>query len=407
MSRQKNTTIPLDALKKRYGNKDNLSVIYLDICRCLSGRCGEACWNTYSASDWELFEKIASGEGAAGLINSMKPQLKHLLEHIPIDIWLGLSATRMHIKHTNQLRYKEFGERVLPEILPDLGPVTLLKGSALALNLYEDISLRNMCDFDVLIKDKKTANDILPKLTGLGYRRSLDYDHLENDRFYDKDIALEIATPFRFMIEFHWSPVNYHLSYGNRLSLWISSQILPLDENPFLKASTGLKTLSPEASFVLQTLHCYIEHGMASMSLSHLYETYFMMKKWNDSIDWDEVEQVLSDCGRLDFLRPVSNYIEEIFGEPLPAAITGTKKSRYTNLLMKAQSMDMKSHASLYLYSMKALPMRKKIRLFMDSVFPSPSYIRNRYNSSGRSLAYLYFRRWRDALADIIRILCR
>lgn len=404
-SRLNNTTIPLDALRERYGNADNLFKIYIDICKCLSGRCAEVCWKEYLNADWELFKKLVLGEGIAALINSKKPELKTLLEHIPIEIWLNFSTMRMRIKHTNDLRYKELIERVLPAILPELGPVVLLKGSALALTLYDDISLRNMSDFDILIKNKKTANEISLKLKNLEYRMSHDNDHLSKNHFYDKDLALEISSPFRFMIEFHWNPVDYHLSYGNNLTEWFFSQVIPLNDNPIFSEKAGLNVLSPTACFVLQILHCYLEHGLSSMSLSHVFETYYMIEKWGNLIKWEEVSRVFTDCGQFVFLKFVSEIINERFDIPLPIDRLYNSENSFTSFLIKSQAHKTKTHAALYLYNMESLPLNKKLKLFIESVFPNPSYMKERYKGHKNSLVTLYFKRWHNALTDIIMLL--
>jgi hypothetical protein len=311
----------------------------------------------------------------------------------------------MRIKRTNEMRYKELRERVLPEILPDLGPVVLLKGSALALTLYEDISLRSMCDFDILVKTRKTANDIFMKLQKFGYQMTHDNDPLNNSSFHDKDLAVEISCPDRFMIEFHWNPVNYHLSYVNNINEWFFSQSKSLIDTIVLSNMSGVGILSPSADFVLQVIHCYLEHGLPSMSLLNVYETFFMMRKWRHLIDWGKVCEIFSVSGWLPCLKFVSEATDERFGMPLPIDNLKNLGDSFSSKIFNSQIYSSKTHAALYLFNMKPLPFGKKVKVFFEAVFPSPLYMRDRYRGSNLNLASLYFKRLKDALTDTIKLL--
>jgi hypothetical protein len=398
-SRPKNTTIPLDALKWRYGNAGNLLRIYLDICKCLSGRCTEASWDEYSTADWALFEKLVLDEGVAALINNKKSELKPLLEHIPIETWLNFSGMRMRIKYTNELRYRELFENVFPAILPEYKPLVMLKGSALALALYNDISLRNMCDTDLLVS-YENLTVIADKLKKTGYK--IINESITNPRPYssilveDKHLSLRKSGANGILIELHWKLLRRYQQKGYELDNWFLKNLMPIPEDGIFQSIPGLYMLNYTASFIHQVLHVYLCHGKAVSGLFHFYETYFMAKKWNDLIDWDGLSDIFEKLGQIDFLILASDMCEELFGKALPVKnLTNSDRNAF---VLKLNSQPIKTPIVKYLYIIKQLPLMQKLKFIFGAVFPSPSFMKKRYDNEKGSLLLLYLRRLSDGL---------
>jgi hypothetical protein len=406
-SRPKNTSIPLDALNKRYGNAVNLLRIYLDICKCLSGRCAESMWSEYSDPDWRLFEKVALGEGVAATINSKKPELKPLLEHIPLDIWLNFSAMRMRVRHTNGLRFKELSENVFPAVLPDMGPVVLLKGSAMAPMLYEDISLRGMCDTDLLVTSWN-LNAITAKLKEIGYNIFTEsitpLRPVTSSVFEDKDISLKKSGANGLVIELHWKLIRQHHQKAFDLDSWFFKELMPVPDNGAFQSISGLFMLSHTACLLHQIFHVYFWHSISSSALFHLYETYLLAEKWYELIEWDRLSEIFEMLGLTEVLSLASDMSEELFGKALPLEKTAAAAESPLYLRLKAQPM--RTAAADSLYVLRHLSLRQQIKFIFESVFPSPSFMKMRYNNQkSKSLALLYMRRLSDGLSDLPRLI--
>ncbi|HEY9160070.1 MAG TPA: nucleotidyltransferase family protein [Desulfomonilia bacterium] len=402
MSRQKNTTIPSDALKERYGNDGNLLKIYLDICRCLSGRCEEADWKEYSDADWQLFERLVLEEGVAALINSKKSDLKPLIDRIPLESWLKFSTMRVRIRYTNEMRYKELSGNVFPAVLPQFQPVIMLKGSALALALYEDISLRDMCDTDLLVRQEflDQASDMLKEA---GYRIFIEsITHLRpvsSTLIEDKHLSLKKQGAKGQLIELHWRLVNLYHKKDFDLDSWFFEHIMPIEDDGTFKNVSGLYMLSHTAALAHQVLHIYFCHNIAASSLFHFYETYFMAQKWRDLIDWDELSYIFDKLGLGEILLLASDMSEELFGAALPLRVPAGSDSN--TFILKLRSQPMKTSAAKTLYIIKELPFREKLKFVLEAVFPPPEYMKKRYINKKRvSLPFLYLRRFSDGLKD-------
>lgn len=403
MSRPKNTTIPLDALKERYGNADNLLKIYLDICKCLSGRCAEVAWKEYSTADWQLFERLVLEEGVGALINSKKPELRQLIDRIPLESWLKFSTMRVRIRYTNEMRYKELSGNVFPVILPQFHPVIMLKGSALALMLYEDISLRNMCDTDLLVRHE-FLNPASDKLKEAGYNIFIEsiihLRPLSSTLIEDKHLSLKKSGSKGQIIELHWKLINLYHQKGFDLDSWFFEQLIQVEDNGTFKNVSGLYMLSHTACLIHQILHVYFCHNIAVSGLNHFYETYFMAQKWKDLIDWDELSYIFDKLGLREILFLASVLSEELFGVALPLKDPAVSNQNTFILKLKSQPMNTSSAQSLYI--IKQLPFKEKLKFVFETVFPSPAYMKKRYRDEkpGR-LPFLYFRRLFDGLKDL------
>lgn len=403
MSRQKNTTIPFDALKERYGSAGNLLKIYLDICRCLSGRCEETPWKEYSAEDWQLFERLVLEEGVAALINSKKPALKPLIDIIPLESWLKFSSMRVRIKYTNEMRYKELSGNVFPAVLPQFQPVIMLKGSALALTLYEDISLRNMCDTDLLVM-REFLDQASGKLKEAGYNIFIEsITHLRpvsSALIEDKHVSLKKPGAKGQIIELHWKLINLYHQKDFDLDRWFFEHLMPIEDDGTFKNVSGLHMLSHTASFAHQVLHVYFCHNIAVSGLFHFYETYFMARKWKDLIDWDELSYIFDELGLGEVLLLASDMSEELFGTALPLKVR--PGSNQNTFILKLRSQPMRTSTAQTLYIIKELPFREKLKFVFEAVFPPPAYMKKRYSDEkpGR-LPLLYLRRLSDGLKDL------
>jgi hypothetical protein len=324
-----------------------------------------------------------------------------------MEIWLNFSAMRMRVRHTNELRFKELSQNVFPAVLPDKGPVVLLKGSALALTLYEDISLRNMCDTDLLVT-RGNLNAIAAQLKETGY--SIFSESLTPLRpvasfvLEDKDISLKKSGPTGLMIELHWKLIRQHQQKAIDLDSWFFKELMQVPDKGAFQNISGLFMLSHTACLAHQIYHVYFWHCTANSGLFHFYETYLLAKKWNDLIEWNRLSEIFEKLELTEILCLASGISEELFGEALP--FVKTAASTEIPFYLRLKSQPMKTSAADSLYVLKHLSLRQQVKFIFESVFPSPSFMKSRYkNQKSKPLALLYIRRFSDGLSDLPRLL--
>ncbi|NIM90443.1 MAG: hypothetical protein GTO17_05790 [Candidatus Aminicenantes bacterium] len=117
--------------------------------------------------DWGIFLEKARENGVSALLYSRLNEIMQDYPSIPGDIFEGFEEDYYLNATKNTLIFKELG-KVL-EAFKNSGPeVIVLKGAALAEEVYENIALRPMSDVDLLVKEEDMAHAD-ERLKTLGY----------------------------------------------------------------------------------------------------------------------------------------------------------------------------------------------------------------------------------------------
>ncbi len=170
-----------------YGNESRLDRILAEL--------------SLSAAEWEEILRQS-------LRHSVAPLLYHRLKQagsgsgLPVEVWGKLQRLYLSSAAINGSMYRDLAKAL--ECLQANGiAVIVLKGGYLARHVYDNIALRPMSDFDLLVKeaDLLRANDLLVEL---GYRvsRNADTEALIA-KFYHLPPLIK-AGKIPVGIELHW-----------------------------------------------------------------------------------------------------------------------------------------------------------------------------------------------------------
>ena len=144
-------------------------------------------------------------------------------------------------------------------------PYISIKGPALSQELYQDITVRQICDLDILV-DESNLLSVADILLKLGYESALPLSLLKNRGFISLDNDFTFLHPTKkIMVELHWKlfparhkmPLDFKTLYQDRKLVQIQQK--------------SINTLSTEHNLLYLTLH----------ASKHLFEQL----KWVCDID--------------------------------------------------------------------------------------------------------------------------
>lgn len=175
-------------------------------------------WPDWDDADAALLLAHAQAEGVAGLLAAAL-DAQVAWGEVPASLREALQAGQAHAIATELLRLSEL-KRIIGA-LDSVGlPWLLLKGSALAYDLYPAPHLRPRGDTDVVLADTAAVAQVRPALVALGYHASA----APLDTVVSFETSLHRATPAGTdqWLDLHWAASNSPL-YAPRLpftELW-------------------------------------------------------------------------------------------------------------------------------------------------------------------------------------------
>lgn len=280
----------------------------------------------------------------------------------------------------------------LAELLPELAaqqiPLILLKGAALAAWLYPTPALRPFGDLDVLIRqaDISTVSGIL---RSHGYTPGQELAAGFRDAYYS-EMSFTRRTPPRTALDLHWN-LFVPLFYRRRMDVewfWRHTQALALDAQTIL-------ILDPTAQLVHLAVHASLNH-QNSPRLIWLYDLALLLDRYSAQIDWDAV-QVFARASRL--TRPIGHILDQM------QATWGIRPPNSYANAFKPSNRDVSERVAFALTAAThnqarglsdalSAPGIGKLTYVLRHLFPSPTYMRQRYAlDAGAWLPWHYARR--------------
>lgn len=294
------------------------------------------------------------------------------------------------------LRQEDAQNRTISLLSAEGVPSVLLRGNAIARDIYADPYCRSSVDIDILIRedDLERADSVLSKN---GYVRSDDLPL----KFWVARIhhAVYRCPGSEDLIELHWNfciPSFFNLSSGD---IWAC----------VVRLAEGQYKLSPEMLLIHLLLHHYMH---AFRELRVLIDLIWAFYKYEDIIDWKAFAQELRKTGLIKTtqitLRQMQYLAGEFAHELKPVLI----------LLQEIREMSCKEPALLYSFFKMDIHRKYKFqdkkdkfasRFALDKVpailfsfakvlFPAPGIIKALYGNSrpwGLPVNYLRFIVWR------------
>ncbi|MFN2581993.1 MAG: nucleotidyltransferase family protein [Candidatus Dormibacteria bacterium] len=262
----------------------------------------------------------------------------------------------------------------------------VFKGAALAHSHYPAPWLRPRLDTDLLISPSHIAG-AASALAALGYARAVTIPGalvLSQASFSrTDDVGVEHA------LDVHWKIANWHVIAAALSHDEIAGRAVPLPVlGPHARAAAGRDAL------VLACLH-RAAHHRDSGELLWIYDIHLIAQRlsaddWTAAVAVARRAEVKALCARGLALAI------EWFDAPVPPDVVralDTRADAAAELSAVYLSSDQRLVDGL-ITDLRALPVRKRVQLLMQHLFPPPEYMRQRYQTRSRvSIALWYVRR--------------
>ena len=293
-----------------------------------------------------------------------------------------LRSLAMHYSAAYMAQRREFESLV--RLFNDNGlDFVVLKGEALACRYYDNPYLRTRGDFDLLFRDKQSAENAWCLLEGLGYSRNLTLD----GRYVGFQFTCwkEIAGGMRVYLDIH----NRISDYVAIAGLFSFDEILR-DSSPVQYGSGEIRIPDPVFCLVHACLHRISNRPSGTENrLIWLYDIHLICRSLSDS-QWKHLEKM---AGKKQIAAAVKNGLDtavENFATPVPAGID-------TALAAMASEEDPVYFRSrrrwLYYWNdLKSIEgSSNKLRFVREHFFPSLAYMRKKYGFGSPFLLPVYY----------------
>jgi len=347
-----------------------------------SDRCSSDRW---SSADWEEAIQLSIKHGITPLFYQ---RLRADNGRLAVPPHIELRLRELYHKGALEsiARQRELG-RVLQLLRGENIPVIVLKGAHLGGVVYEHVTLRSMCDLDILVRKADLAK-ASEALLSAGYESS-----------HQSRIDVEVAThqhlphfakPDRAPIEIHWTIANPSAPFTIDVDeLWKRSI-------PATIANTEVLVLSFEDLIMHLCLHTSYQHKFVS-GLRTLCDISEILRHSQGKIEWDQVQSRAHQWQASKYVHLVLYLARELLGAPVPERILiNLQPGRLDPKLIALVREKIFGHLSLrspdFTRFWGAKSLRDKLILLSRSVFPSLDVMAKMYPAPPDSLRiYCYY----------------
>ncbi|CAK8711793.1 Putative nucleotidyltransferase [Candidatus Electronema halotolerans] len=268
----------------------------------------------------------------------------------------------------------------------------LLKGTALAYNLYPEPWLRPRCDTDLLVAEAEREK-AAALLQGMGYAPLLEenMDYVSAQKSYSKT-----GPGIRFSYDLHWQISNTNRQFSRSFA----DEHLIAAAVPVPALGEHARTLSKIDSLLYACFHRAGHFSHSGDRLIWLHDIHLLCQSLTD----EEAKTFCAKAKRLEITALCADAIavtKSWFNTELSARLAAltqekTDKETFASLLKPGgRQVGIKHHALLEL---KALPTwRERSRFLFQNAFPPPEFMRWRYNETS-PLPLLYLKRFAEAV---------
>jgi hypothetical protein len=364
-------------------------------------------WGALAAQDWEQLARLAQREGVAPLLYAAC-RGGAMQAAIPPTALTSLAGSFYASAAQNLLLSRELREISAALQAGDV-PFIVLKGAALAPDLYPDLALRPMTDLDLLVRRERLqmAQELLQPL---GY---LEFDRPELAGGLAQRIGYHLrlfkpggAQPV--VVELHWNLIGGDADWRTPPTDWFWSQAVPLD-GPAAGAPALACKLNPQAHLLYMAAHLMLKHGGGEARLLWFYDLYLLVQRYQDEIDWNEL---LRQARRFHWTAAVRTALaraQRCFGLRLPeqvlAPTLAAEELAAADLVARKQTAYPTMTAKVW-RDLLSLDWPTRLRLVAAYLLPSPQFMRYRYPEvPPRMWLLAYPLRWGQILGDAFRTL--
>ncbi len=357
-------------------------------------------FDSFSDEDWNHLASRAHSEGVAPLVYWTFSKAGRL-SSIPQETRNFLRVAYASVYMQNQAMFKEL--ETLAHLFHEADiPVVVLKGACFALTIYPDIGLRPMGDLDLLVPASKLDEAVQIAET-LGYAETLPEASPGLKELLSHHICLQKNSPQMVVLEIHDRLIGEDaFSYAVPVD-WFWEQIEPLDVPPTTTRFQTLLMLTPTAQILYAASHAMLQHGGDQAPLRWFCDLDRLIRQYHERIDWT---LLLSQAKIFEWGSALEAALAQAgayFDTPIPphvrAAMAG-QSDRHRDLVALKQSRPA-THILLELQRLSSLNWYGRFRLVLALAFPTPAYMRWRYQLKSSWLLLIYYPfRWWGILVD-------
>ncbi len=266
--------------------------------------------------------------------------------------------------------------------------VVILKGGALAQTLYDEIALRPMGDLDLLIH-RQAIVEVEAALIKQGYHASSEITHHFSDEFSAERTFLRMGKR-PSQIDLHWH-VFTTAYYFERVPIeWFWQRTVEIGVN-----NRRALTFSPAAQLLYLSSH-FMLHQYRRLIWS--YDLALLIGRFESSIDWEEVIEAAASFGLSQVVSEALAEVRERWGVSVPYAerrLRAAQTAWKDRVMFAALALPSGGEIG-FVSGLSMQGIRKKLAFGLRLVFPSPGYMRTRFQIRSRpSLLFCYL--WRAA----------
>jgi hypothetical protein len=322
------------------------------------------------------------------LVSGTGPLLYYTLKKANADSLLpGQTMSKLEMAYYSTFTHHIFYYKELNSILGSFQrsgvQSIVLKGAALAKILYPDTSIRPFGDIDLLIRDQD-LHRAESELQCLGYIEDTSKEfHRGYRKQFDKHFVYLRRGSIPMHVELHTSLLPFICAQKLEADgLWDRSVDARIGE------AHGL-VLSAEDMVLHLCIHIF-NHSF-STRLLWLYDVALMISEHGRSLDWKSMEERARALGVYRIVGIVLNQVSRTFDIPMPqyaACWFESCKPSFIEKVLSANGVGL----AVWRYILRARLFRNvkdKLKLVAGQLFPSSSYIMQRYSLSSPRLLFL------------------
>ena len=354
---------------------------------------------------WAEVMALARTEGVTPLLYAA---LRQTGMTAPERVGTALAQAYYGLARANTLRGLEL-EPVLAALSGVDVPVLLLKGMALAETLYDNIALRPMSDFDLVVhrQDVPVCQELL---TGLGYR-SVDVEVTPGAFLaYRNEQIFAPPKDSQAWVELHWHllDVPYYLRHVPMAWFWETSRAHRIGSYP-------IQILGPEANLLYLSSHLALHHRFHG--LRWFVDLAALTYLRRDSLDWDRIAR---QAQAFELLLTVRETLDRLAGywpslplEDARRCLQALQPSPAEQRIFRLLTAEPRSPLLDFYADLVCLPdLPARANFALRNVFPQPAYMARRYGvHRGWQLPFFYlyrlgagFRKLVQTLPQVIRL---
>jgi hypothetical protein len=354
--------------------------------------------DSLSATEWDALAREASRGGVAPLafwMLSTAGKISALPQSARDALRQSYAATWKHNREIFDELETLAGEFQRADI-----SLVLLKGACFALTIYPDPGTRPMGDLDLLVPVAKWEQAAGIAKT-CGYAEAYPEAAPGLSELLNHDVCLKKKT---VTLEIHRSLLaDKTFKYAVPVD-WFWTQTQPLNDARF----PAVLILSPAAQLLYAAAHAMLQHGGKNAALRWFVDMERLIRLHKKELDW---AALLAQAKVFEWGSALAAALEQTqahFNTPIPENIRAELSAhtdRHRGMVRELQKKPL-THTQQELQKMGKLNMYGKLRLFLALVFPSPAYMRWRYDlKTSLALPIYYPLRWWGIFGDGLRTL--